>query len=178
MRRAGFPSGRYSGPPLLMVGESRPPGSDTAKAVQRQLERLGFRFELRQATRTGSFNELCGVAAARVAVCANGEWAKDFFDPESVLDPVFNGERIVPAGSLNWSQVDDPELNAALEIAASETDPQTRAKAYAEIDRTVTGRAYVVPWLWDNQINSVSANVKGVVNRFNASWDMAYLSLR
>ena len=178
MRRAGFPSGRYSGPPLLMVGESRPPGSDTAKAVQRQLERLGFRFELRQATRTGSFNELCGVAAARVAVCANGEWAKDFFDAESVLDPVFNGERIVPAGSLNWSQVDDPELNAALEIAASETDPQTRAKAYAEIDRTVTGRAYVVPWLWDNQINSVSANVKGVVNRFNASWDMAYLSLK
>jgi hypothetical protein len=42
----------------------------------------------------------------------------------------------------------------------------------------VTRRAYVVPWLWDNQIGLLSADVKGVVSRFTASWDMTYTSLR
>jgi peptide/nickel transport system substrate-binding protein len=95
-----------------------------------------------------------------------------------MLDPVFNGKNIVPVGSVNWANVNDPELNAALDAAVSETDPAQRAKRYGAIDRTVTGRAYVVPWLWDNQISFASANVKGVLNRFSSSWDMAWMSLK
>jgi len=178
LRKAGYASGRYSGPPLPFVADDRPPGSVTAQAVQRQLERLGFRFAVRRVSRTQSYLSLCGAPRARVAVCANGAWPKDIPDPQGLLDPVFDGERIVPSGSANWSNVDDPELNAGFDLAAEETDPQERAEAYAEIDRTVTGRAYVIPWLWDNQIAFASQDVTGVANRFTASWDMAYMSLR
>jgi peptide/nickel transport system substrate-binding protein len=178
MRRAGYRTGRYRGPALLMVGDDRPPSSTTAAAVRRQLEQLGFAFRYRQASRGAMFADFCGVASARVAVCPNGAWGADFFDPQPLLDPVFDGETAVPLASVNWAQVRDPELDAGFDIAAALTDPEKRTAAYAEIDRTVTGRAYVVPWLWDNQISLASANVKGLVNRFDASWDMASMSLR
>jgi peptide/nickel transport system substrate-binding protein len=177
MRKAGYPSGRYSGPPLLMVGDDQRPASTTAQAVRSQLEKLGFKFEYRQLSRTTTFSTTCGDPKAKVAVCPNGGWGKDFFDPQSLLDPVFNGEGL-GVGSPDWSQVNDPELNADLDIAAAETDPVKRARDYAEIDRTVTSRAYVIPWLWDNQINSVSDNVRGVVNKFTVSWDLSYMSLK
>ena len=172
LRKAGYRSGRYSGPPLLLVGEDRPPASDTATLLQRQLERLGFEFDVRKVSRTESFTSLCGLPSARVAVCANGVWAKDLFDAQGLLQPVFDGERIRTIGNVNWANVDDPELNAGFDLAAMETDPEDRALAYAEIDRTVTSRAYVIPWLWDNQIAFGSDDVHGTVSRFTASWDM------
>jgi peptide/nickel transport system substrate-binding protein len=178
LRKAGYPSGRYSGPPLLFVGEDRPPASNTATLVQRQLERLGFDFDVRRVSRTESFTNLCGLPSARVAVCANGVWTKDLFDAQGLLQPVFDGERIRTIGNVNWANVDDPELNASFDLAAAEADPDKRALAYAEIDGTVTSRAYVIPWLWDSQLAFASDDVRGTVRRFTASWDMTYMSRR
>lgn len=178
LRKAGYAGGRYSGPPLLMVGESERPASATAVALRSQLEKLGFRFTLRQFPSSKVAEELCGNPSAKVAICPNASLPKDLFDPQTVLGPVFNGSNIQPQFNVNQAQIDDPELNAGFDIAAQEIDPEERAKLYAEIDRTVTGRAYVVPWIWDNSINIASADVKGVVNRFTAAWDMSYTSLR
>ena len=178
MRKAGYASGKYSGPELLMAGDNQVPGSKTGEAVQSQLAKLGFKFNYRQVSRPTTFTKFCGAPKAKVAVCPNGAWGKDFYDAQSLLDPVFNGKNIVPVATPNWSNVDDPELNAALDIATTETDPEERAKLYGEIDRTVTDAAYVVPWLWDNQINLAAENVKGPVNKFNSSWDIAYMSLK
>ena len=178
MKKAGYPSGKYSGPPLSMVGDNDLPGSRTGEAVQAQLEKLGFKFDYRQTDRTTTLANSCGSSTAKIAVCPNGGWLKDFFDPQSMLDPVFNGRNIAPENGVNWAQVNDPELNAALDAAVEETDPDRRARDYASIDRMVTNRAYVITWLWDNQINFASANVDGVVNVFNASWDIAFMSLK
>jgi peptide/nickel transport system substrate-binding protein len=178
MKKAGYPSGTYSGPELLMAGDNQPPASNTGEAIQSQLAKLGFKFNYRQVSRPTTFSKFCGAPKAKVAVCPNGGWAKDFFDAQSLLDPVFNGKNIVPVGNVNWANVNDPELNASLDLAVSETDPQKRAQAYGDIDKEITGQAYVIPWLWDNQINTVSADVKGVLNRFNSSWDMSFMSLK
>jgi hypothetical protein len=35
----------------------------------------------------------------------------------------------------------------------------------------------VIPWLWDNQVNIKSANVNGVVNAFNSSYDLNFTSI-
>ena len=178
LRRAGYPGGRYRGPPLRMIGDDAPPGSTTSRAVRRQLERLGFTFDYSELPRSESFSRGCGSAAARVAVCPNGAWSKELLDPQTLLAPVFTSTGRFAPGTVNWSQVHDLEIDASLEIAAAETDGAARAKAYAELDTMITRRAYVVPWLWDNQVPILSADVKGVVNRFTSSWDMAYMSLR
>lgn len=178
MRKAGYAGGRYTGPPLRMVSDDVPPGVGTAALVARHLAKLGFRFEVQRVPRSESFNTYCGVPRTKVAICPNGFWAKDLFDPQGLLQPVFDGERIRSIGNINWAQVDDAELNAGFDIAAAEIDPKKRAELYAEIDRTVTGRAFVIPWLWDNQVAFASADVQGTVNRFTASWDMSYMALR
>jgi peptide/nickel transport system substrate-binding protein len=179
MRKAGYPSGRYNGPALRMIGDDQAPGSITGESVRNQLGKLGFKFDYRKLSREVTLDNSCGDPRARIAVCPNGGWLKDFFDPQSMLDPVFSGDSIYPdGGSTNWSLIDDPELNAALEIAAKEVDPQRRAAAYADIDRMVTSKAYVVPWLWDNQINIRSANVGSRVNKFTGSWDLSYTTVK
>ena len=178
MKKGGFPSGMYTGPELLMVGENQPPASTTGEAVEAQLAKLGFKFNYRQVPRPTTLERFCGAPKDKVALCPNGGWAKDFFDPQSELAPVFSGANIIPSYNPNWSVIDDPELNAQIDLAAGETDPEQRAKAYAEIDDKVTSEAYVVPWLWDNSVNFVSDDVKGVVNKFYSAWDMTYSSLK
>jgi peptide/nickel transport system substrate-binding protein len=178
MRKAGYASGKYNGPPLFMVGDNQPPSSKTGEAVQSQLGKLGFKFNYRQVARPTTFSKFCGAPKAKVAICPNGAWGKDFFDAQSLLDPVFNGKNIVQVGSPTWSYVDDPELNADFDFAATETDRQKRAKLYGEIDRTITGRAYVVPWLWDNQMSLLSEDVKGPMSKFTSALDLNYVSLK
>ena len=38
--------------------------------------------------------------------------------------------------------------------------------------------APIIPYIWDNQANIQSADVAGVVNKFNANWDLAFTSLK
>lgn len=178
LRKAGYAGGRYRGARLRLVGDDQPPGAATATAVQRRLEQLGFRFDARHVPRSESFNTYCGVPRTRVAICPNGFWGKDFFDAQGLLDPILDGERIRTIGNVNWAHVNDAELNAGFDIAAAQIDPAKRAAAYGEIDRTVSSRALVIPWLWDNQVAFASQDVRGVVSRFTASWDLSYMALR
>jgi peptide/nickel transport system substrate-binding protein len=95
-----------------------------------------------------------------------------------MIDPVFNGKNIGPEQSPNWSQVNDPELNAQLDMAVSVTDEAERAKVYGELDRQVTSQAYVITWIWDDQINIRSEDVNGVASKFTAAWDLTYTSVK
>jgi hypothetical protein len=58
------------------------------------------------------------------------------------------------------------------------TDQAERDKAWAEVDKAITAGAYVVMWIWDNDVNIRSANVNGVQSKFNASWDVTYTSIK
>lgn len=178
MKKAGYSSGKYSGPPLLMIGDNQPPASKTGEAFQSMIEKLGFKLNYRQVPHATAGSKFCTVPKSKTAICPNLGWGKDFFDAQSMLDPLFNGKNIVELGNVNYAQVDDPEINKKLDALASETDPQKRADGYAEVDKKITEGAYLIPWLWDNQINFASENVNGVKNKFNSSWDMTYSSLK
>ena len=39
-------------------------------------------------------------------------------------------------------------------------------------------QAPAIPWIWDNQANIQSADVAGVINMFNANWDLSFTSLK
>ena len=88
-------------------------------------------------------------------------WLKDFADAQTFLAPTFDGDRILEAGNNNWSQLDDPGVNAEMDRASLLTDPAERARAWAEIDEEITGLAPAVPWLWAKQANLRSENVAG-----------------
>jgi peptide/nickel transport system substrate-binding protein len=95
-----------------------------------------------------------------------------------MLDPTFNGKNIVPSGNVNYPQLNDPTINAMMDKAKQLTDQTERDKAWAAIDKKITEGAYVVMWIWDNDVNIRSKNVNAVQNKFNASWDVTYTSLK
>jgi peptide/nickel transport system substrate-binding protein len=64
-----------------------------------------------------------------------------------------------------------------IEEASLINDPEERLEAWGEVDKAIMALAPVVPWVWDNQPNIQSADVDGVLNKFNANWDLSFTSL-
>jgi peptide/nickel transport system substrate-binding protein len=179
MKKAGFANGMYSGGPVLAVADNTPPAKQTAEAVQQQLKAIGINLNLKEVPHATMYSKFCQVPKAKVALCPNMGWGKDFFDAQSMIDPVFNGKNIVPSGNVNSAQVNDPKINARIDAAASITDPNQRAQTYGQLDKDLTGGAYYITWLWDNEVNFTSKNVNGVQNAFNGNaWDLTYSSLK
>jgi peptide/nickel transport system substrate-binding protein len=73
--------------------------------------------------------------------------------------------------------LDVPEINKAIDEAIYIADPDERAQAWGEVDRMITEQAAAVPWVWDYQGNIESPDVNGVINSFNAEWDLSFTSL-
>jgi peptide/nickel transport system substrate-binding protein len=178
MKKAGYKSGKYTGKPLLMIGDNMPPASKTGEAFQSQIAKLGFKLNYRQVPHATMLSKFCGVPKNEPAICVNLGWGKDFYDPESFIDPLFSGKAIVPSNNSNYAQLNDPAINAAIDRATSITDPAARAKAYGELDKKITGGAYFITWLWDNQARFASKDVKGIYNKFSSTFDYNFSSLK
>jgi peptide/nickel transport system substrate-binding protein len=178
-KKAGYASGRYEGDEeLLMVGTSEGVAQKNAEVAKENFEKLGFKVKLRLVTQDAMYTKFCNVPSANVAICPNVSWGKDFGDPQTILDPTFNGGNIIPQQNSNWPELNVPEINKAMDEAALLTDPAERAQAWARIDRMITEQAPVVSWIWDKQPLLRSANVNGVASEFNSAWDLAWTSLK
>ena len=79
-------------------------------------------------------------------------WFQDYPDAFTFFDPLFHGDNILESGNSNYAELDDPELNQAIDDAAAETDPQARDEAWQEVNKMATETAVWVPWSWDEDI--------------------------
>ena len=179
-KKAGYPAGKFdgSGPELLMVGVSSGISREAAEVAKENFARMGFKMRLRLVSPDAMLTKFCRVPKAQVAVCPNNSWYKDFADAQTLLDPTYNGANILPTGNSNASQLDVPEINAAMRKAETVIAPADRAKAWAEIDRMITEQAPAVPWSWDKTALIRSEDVGGVVTLMNNGWDLSYTSVR
>jgi peptide/nickel transport system substrate-binding protein len=178
-KKAGMASGKYEGSEeVLVVGTSEGVAQKVAEITKEQLEKLGFKVRLRLVTQDAMYTKFCNVPKAKVQVCPNVGWFKDFADPQTMLDPTFNGKNILPENNSNWSQLDEPAINKAMDDAAVLTDPAERNKAWGEIDKMVTEQAPAIfyQWVIDPVINSKDVNP--VINAFNATHDYSFTSLK
>jgi peptide/nickel transport system substrate-binding protein len=179
MKKAGFKSGKYSGPALLTVADNQSPAKETAEAFQSQIGKLGFKLDLKEVPHATMLEKFCEVPKAAVAICPNFGWGADFFSAQSFIDPLFNGANIVPSGNVNSAQVNDPAINSAIDKAKQQTDPAAAAKAWGDLDKKVTDQSYFIAWLWDNEIVVASKNVKVVPSKFNSNApDLVFSSLK
>ena len=178
-QKAGYPSGRYTGNQTLqIVGTSGGPAQKLAEITQAQFAKLGFKTKLVLLTQDAMYTQFCNVPSKRVPVCPNVGWLKDFNDASTVLNPTFNGENIVPQNNSNWPLLNVPSINKGMDSATLIPDAAKATNAWASLDRQVTAQAPAIPWIWDNTENIASKNVKGVVNKFNSSWDLSFVSIK
>jgi peptide/nickel transport system substrate-binding protein len=177
-RKAGYESGKYEGDEeILMVGENAGVDKRVSEAVLDLFEELGFNVEFREVNSDIMYTRFCNRPDAEVAVCPTVGWLKDFNDPQSILDPTFNGENIQEVNNSNWPQLDVPEINQAIDEARLINDPDERAQAWGEIDTMIVEQAPGIPYIWDNQPSVSSGNVNMVTNLFNAQADLNFTSL-
>ena len=178
-KAAGFDSGKYEGgEEVLIVGDAAAPDGPIAEITEQQLREMGFKTKLRLVTRDTMFTKFCNVPDSDVHVCPSVGWAQDFADPQTMIDPTFNGSAIVPAGNSNWPELDVPEVNKAIDDASLVTEPQERAEAWAEANRLVVEQAPAITYMWDYQALAASPNVRGVQNGYSTTWDLNFTSVR
>ena len=178
-KAAGFASGRYTGKTkILVVGDDSGVGGRAAEVAASQLTDMGFNVTFRQVPHSTMYTKFCNVPKANVAFCPNTGWFKDFFDPQTILDPTFNGKNILQENNSNWPQMDDPTVNKLLDQGEITLDPAQRSKIFADADKAITALAPNVPWVWDKQPNIASANVAAVGSSYNATIDLNFTSIK
>jgi peptide/nickel transport system substrate-binding protein len=180
MRAAGYPSGKYTGDETLqIVGLAGAPDSNDAQIIDQTLQDLGFKTQLKLVDVSVMYGRFCGVPRARVQVCPNLGWIRDFADPQTVLNVAFNGKYIFPENNPNWPQLNDPAINRAMAGGELTVGDQNRADVWGAIDRQVTATGAAIPWLYDRQPNVFSADVRCVPELWNQGHcDFAYTSLK
>ena len=180
LRLAGYPSGRYTGAKTLqVVGVTGEPESGTAQIVNQALQSLGFKTHLSLVTKSVMYERYCGVPSQEIDVCPNAGWTRDFADPQTVLFVPFYGPAITPSGNANWGQVNNPQINAAMERAALVVGEPARAQAWAKVDEMLVGQAVAAPGVFVSQANIEGTGVAGVDALWNnGSWDYDFTSLK
>jgi peptide/nickel transport system substrate-binding protein len=149
-----------------------------ARGVKRDVERLGFDIDLRLVPTDEMYVKWCGVPKARVAICPNVGWFADFLDPQSMLEPTFNGDAIRRQWEVNWSLLDDAEINDAMAEASLILAGPKRSAAWGHINRMIVEKAPGIPYLWDTNYQLESSDVGGVVNPYYQLWDLSFTAVK
>jgi len=177
-KAAGYASGKYEGTEkILMVGSNVGVAAKTAEVAKEQLTNMGFNVTMRLVQPQTMYTRYCNTPSAKVAICPNVGWNKDFADGQTMLDPTFNGKNILEQGNSNWPQLDDKTINDAMDKAELLPKDQ-RPAAWANIDKMLVDQAPVVPWIWDKTPLIESANVNGVASQSNIFWEIPWTSLK
>src|SRR3954451_8869504 len=178
-KKAGMASGKYEGnDELLMVGDNSGVATKVAELAKTNFEALGFKVKLRLVEHNVMYTKYCNVPTADVAICPNVGWLKDFADAQTLLDPTFNGKNIIPANNSNWSLLNDPAINDAMDKAEELAKPEERATAWANIDKMISDQAPAIPYVWDKNTEIRSSNVNGVATLNYGLWDVSFTSLK
>ncbi|HEY7541748.1 MAG TPA: ABC transporter substrate-binding protein, partial [Methylomirabilota bacterium] len=178
-KKAGYASGKYEGnEEFLMVGTAEGVAQKAAEVAKENFEKMGFKIRLRLVTQDAMYTKFCNSPPAKVAICPNVGWLKDFANPQTYLDPTFNGENILQTGNSNWPQLNDKALNKQMDDAKTLTEPEEQAKAWGEIDKKLSEDAASVPWVWDKDPLIASKDVNAVASANNGQWDLSFTSLK
>ena len=142
LRRRGMKGGKYSGPnkDITLTCDNADPGKAVCAATADMLRKLGFNPTI-QSVPHEKMLLICGIPSKQPEVCPNVGWFKDFYDPQTMLDPTFKGTSILPENNSNWPNLNNPAINSAMDKASTLTDEAARAKAWANIDKQIVEQA-------------------------------------
>jgi peptide/nickel transport system substrate-binding protein len=166
------------GEKVLTIATNADPGKKTAEVFQGQMEQLGFKLNFRIVPQDTLYTKFCSVPSAKVAVCPNVGWFKDFSDPQSMLDATFNGKNILQQGNVNWPQLDVPAINDAMKAASTVPVGPERNQAWAKIGHMIAEQAPALPWIWDKTASVGSKNVNQAINGYYTTHDLSFTSIK
>lgn len=163
MKKAGYPSGKYTGNATVTVVASDNGQDELAinQIVKQDLSSLGFKVNLAQVDQSVMYTK-CQNPKEGVDVCPSGGWLRDFNDPFSILYPTLSAAAITPTVTENFGLVKNAKLDSLMQKAHTTVDPTQAASLWGQADRYAVDQAVSVPEDFDNQPNVFASDVKWV----------------
>jgi peptide/nickel transport system substrate-binding protein len=179
MKLAGYPNCKYTGTQnVLIVGSNADPGPQEMQVVQAGMTALGFKTTIKAVPQQTMYSKFCGYVKAKVQVCPTAGWIEDFPDPYAALFVPFSGEAIVPINNSNWSVLNDPKVNKAMDDAAAIANQSQRLAAFARVDKMIVDDAPAIPEVWSDNALIEGSQVHGVLDPWNDDWNLSFSSPR
>lgn len=90
-------------------------------------------------------------------------WLADWPNGSAIIPPLFDGAQTHgPADqNLNFSEVDDPEINNLIKEAYAEPDLATQYHLWGQIDEKLMDKATVIPIIFPAALRMIGTNVRG-----------------
>ena len=167
-----------TGGELLTIATNADPGNQTAQVAQGQFNKMGFKLNYRKVPQDTLYTKFCGIPKSDYVICPNVGWFKDFADPQSLLEPTFKGEAIKPAGNVNWSLLDNKEIDDAMTKASLVPAGPERNQAWADINKMIVEQAVAIPYTWDDNVTLWSKDVDGAMNAYFSGPDLSFTTLK
>ncbi len=139
MRLAGFPDGLPEPVTVWISGQDQT-STQYGELLQQDLARIGIQVRMRFVSFAAYLTE--SGKPNTVPAFFTG-WNMDFPDPSNFLDILFHSRSIHPENSENRAFYRNPELDALLDEARSETDRSRRIDLYRQANAIVSRDA---PW--------------------------------
>lgn len=179
LRKAGYANGMYTGPAVTAVIANTQTLVSQGKVLAASFAKIGITVKLKTVTTDAMYTKFCGVPKNQPEVCPSVGWLPDFKDPVTLLYVTFSGKFIPQSGNVNWPQLNDPKINAAMEKAKRITNAKARYAAWGKIDRMIAETAAAIPLQWLNTLNLVSDRVVvAKMKDIQGQPDLAFTSLK
>ncbi|CAN5557538.1 ABC transporter substrate-binding protein [soil metagenome] len=132
---------------LLLVGDASGAGPKQLESLRADLESIGFdNLDIKQLNYPDYYTQYYGEPSTNTAMGFSA-WCEDWPSPVTYLEPLMYGPNILKHGNSNYSELDDPELNSAIDKAAA-TPIDEADEEWAETVKLATELAPWVPLRW------------------------------
>jgi peptide/nickel transport system substrate-binding protein len=155
---------------LLLVGDASGAGPKQIESLRADLESIGFsNLDIKQLNYPDYYTQYYGEPNTNTAM-GFAAWCEDWPSPVTYLEPLMYGPNILKHGNSNYSEIDDPELNASIE-KASATAIDEADEEWTAANKLATELAPWIPvrWYLDRELASE--------HLVNAYWHQYYTAL-
>ncbi|GAB3920960.1 ABC transporter substrate-binding protein [Microlunatus endophyticus] len=173
LAEAGYPNGGIT---LTMDVRGIPQWQAQAEAVQASLAKAGIKVKL-NVIDAANFYQVIATPSQQHDMTISGWCATGWNSGLPLLRQHFDGDTITSTGNANYSMLNDPKINAALESAQKLTDESAQDKAFGEANELIMKDAPLVPLLRETPLQMVGSNVGGAFAHENTTGYIGYEDL-
>jgi peptide/nickel transport system substrate-binding protein len=154
--------GKPNGFTTHMRGQNTGKGKATAEAVQASLKRIGINVVLDLGAPATYYSQFIGapsVLKKNDAGLMYAGWGADWPTGFGFFSSLVDGRKILAQGNSNYSETNDPKINALIDQAVGTTDANKAADLWGQVDKQVMTDATLVPMTYDKALDIISTNV-------------------
>lgn len=149
---------------LTLDFQDVPTYRQAALSILDSYQKIGIKVRLNPIPKSRFYDVVGNPAREHDLVLA--AWVPDWPNGSSIIPALFDG-RLLRAhrdgGNYNLAQLDDPRIDALIDRARTEHDPDVQNALWASVDAAVLARGAAVPILYERGLAMYGSGVRGAV---------------